>query len=158
MTAELDAYADRVIDTVDEVAPGFTSSILHRAVIGPHEMEHEYGLIGGNIFHGELSPNQLFHLRPAAGYADFRTPIRGLYQAGSATHGGGGVTGIPAVQAVQQIEHDEKAARWRRRALSPEPRADGSVLSSRCHRGDPVVGDEVEQSVRLHQRMVVCRR
>ena len=116
MTVELDAYADRLIDTFDEVAPGFKSSILHRAVIGPHEMEHEYGLIGGNIFHGELSPNQLFHLRPAAGYADYRTPIRGLYQAGSATHGGGGVTGIPAVQAVQQIEHDEKASRWRRRA------------------------------------------
>jgi phytoene dehydrogenase-like protein len=107
MEAELDAYADRLIETVDEVAPGFKSSILHRKVIGPHEMEHEYGLIGGNIFHGELSPNQLFHLRPAAGYADFRTPIRGLYQAGSATHGGGGVTGIPALQAVRQIERDE---------------------------------------------------
>ena len=96
MTAELDAYADRLVDTVDEVAPGFTASILHRTVIGPHEMEHEYGLVGGNIFHGELSPNQLFHLRPAPGYADHRTPIAGLYKAGSATHGGGGVTGIPA--------------------------------------------------------------
>ena len=116
MSTELDAYADRLIDTVDEVAPGFKSSILHRTVIGPHEMEHEYGLVGGNIFHGELSPNQLFHLRPAAGYADFRTPIGGLYQAGSATHGGGGVTGIPAMQAVRQIEHDEKAARWRRKS------------------------------------------
>ena len=102
MEAELDAYADRLVETVDEVAPGFKSSILHRKVIGPHEMEHEYGLVGGNIFHGELSPNQLFHLRPAAGYADFRTPIRGLYQAGSATHGGGGVTGIPALQAVRR--------------------------------------------------------
>jgi phytoene dehydrogenase-like protein len=114
MTSELDAYADRLIDTVDEVAPGFKSSILHRTIIGPHELEHEYGLVGGNIFHGELSPNQLFHLRPAAGYADFRTPIGGLYQAGSATHGGGGVTGIPAMQAVRQIEHDEKSRRWRR--------------------------------------------
>ena len=116
MTTELDAYADRLVDTVDEVAPGFKSSILHRTVIGPHAMEHEYGLVGGNIFHGELSPNQLFHLRPAAGYADFRTPIGGLYQAGSATHGGGGVTGIPAMQAVRQIAHDEKAARWRRKS------------------------------------------
>jgi phytoene dehydrogenase-like protein len=114
MSSELDAYADRLIDTVDEVAPGFKSSILHRTVIGPHELEHEYGLVGGNIFHGELSPSQLFHLRPAAGYADFRTPIGGLYQAGSATHGGGGVTGIPAMQAVRQIEHDEKSTRWRR--------------------------------------------
>jgi phytoene dehydrogenase-like protein len=114
MTGELDAYADRLIDAVDEVAPGFKSSILHRSVIGPHQLEHEYGLVGGNIFHGELSPHQLFHLRPVAGYADFRTPIRGLYQAGSATHGGGGVTGIPAMQAVRQIEHDEKAKRWHR--------------------------------------------
>jgi phytoene dehydrogenase-like protein len=114
MDSELDAYADRVIDTVEEVAPGFAASILHRKVIGPHEMEQEYGLIGGNIFHGELTANQLFHLRPAAGYADFRTPIAGLYQAGSATHGGGGVTGIPALQVVHQIERDERAARWRR--------------------------------------------
>ena len=61
-------------------------------------MEHEYGLIGGNIFHGELTVGQMFHARPAAGYADLRTPIRGLYQAGSATHGGGGVTGVPGPQ------------------------------------------------------------
>ena len=101
--AELEAYADRVIDRVEELAPGFKSSILHRQVIGPHEMETKYGLVGGNIFHGELSANQLFHMRPAPGFADFRTPIRGLYQASSATHGGGGVTGIPALQVVRQI-------------------------------------------------------
>ena len=101
--AELDAYADRVIARVEELAPGFTSSILHRQVIGPHEMEQKYGLVGGNIFHGELSASQLFHMRPAPGFADFRTPIRGLYQASSATHGGGGVTGIPALQVVKQI-------------------------------------------------------
>jgi phytoene dehydrogenase-like protein len=101
--AELEAYADRVIDRVDALAPGFKQSILHRQVIGPYEMEHEYGLIGGNIFHGELSVNQLFHMRPAPGFADFKTPIRGLYQASSATHGGGGVTAIPALQVVRQI-------------------------------------------------------
>jgi phytoene dehydrogenase-like protein len=105
---ELDAYADRVIERVDAVAPGFRDSILHRQVIGPYEMEHEYGLIGGNIFHGELAPDQLFHMRPAPGYADFRTPIRGLYQASSATHGGGGVTGIPGLQAVRQILRDRR--------------------------------------------------
>jgi phytoene dehydrogenase-like protein len=104
--AELDAYADRVIARVEQVAPGFTASILHRQVIGPHQMEHEYGLVGGNIFHGELSANQLFHMRPAPGFADYRTPIRGLYQAGSATHGGGGVTAIPALQVVRQIAAD----------------------------------------------------
>jgi phytoene dehydrogenase-like protein len=112
--AELAAYADRVIARVEAVAPGFTASILHRQVIGPYEMEHEYGLLGGNIFHGELSPDQLFHMRPAPGYADFRTPIAGLYQASSATHGGGGVTGIPGLNATRQIMHDRKRPRWRR--------------------------------------------
>ncbi len=97
-----------------QVAPGFTSSILHRQVIGPYEMEHEYGLVGGNIFHGELSPAQLFHMRPAPGYADFRTPIAGLYQASSATHGGGGVTGIPGLNATRQIMHDRKRTALRR--------------------------------------------
>jgi phytoene dehydrogenase-like protein len=103
MRAELEAYADRVVDRFEAVAPGFQSSILHRQVLGPHDMETEYGLIGGNIFHGELSVGQLFHMRPAPGYADFRTPIRGLYQASSAKHGGGGVTGIPALQVVRQV-------------------------------------------------------
>ncbi|MGD9701652.1 MAG: phytoene desaturase family protein [Acidimicrobiia bacterium] len=114
---ELHAYADRLIASVEAVAPGFTSSILHRQVIGPYEMEHTYGLIGGNIFHGELSAGQLFHMRPAPGFADFRTPIRGLYQAGSATHGGGGVTGIPGLNVVAAIREDARADRlkpWRR--------------------------------------------
>jgi len=105
-TAELEAYADRLIARLDELAPGFAASILHRQIIGPHDMETTYGLIGGNIFHGELSANQLFHMRPAPGYADFTTPIRGLYQASSATHGGGGVTGIPALQAVRRLLRD----------------------------------------------------
>jgi phytoene dehydrogenase-like protein len=113
-TADLEAYADGVVATVEEVAPGFTQSILHRSVIGSYEMEQTYGLLGGNIFHGELTPSQLFHMRPAPGWADFRTPIRGLYQAGSATHGGGGVTGIPARNAVAQIRRDENRHRWRR--------------------------------------------
>jgi phytoene dehydrogenase-like protein len=108
---ELDAYADRVIARVEAVAPGFTDSILHRQVIGPYEMEHTYGLLGGNIFHGELSPDQMFHMRPAPGYADFRTPIKGLYQASSATHGGGGVTGIPGLHATGQIMRDRKRRR-----------------------------------------------
>jgi phytoene dehydrogenase-like protein len=112
--AALAAYADRVIARMEAVAPGFASSVLHRQVIGPHQMQEEYGLVGGNIFHGELSLGQLFHARPAAGYADLRTPVRGLYQAGSATHGGGGVTGIPGRNVVRQILADRRAARWRR--------------------------------------------
>jgi len=113
--ADLAAYADRVIARVEAVAPGFTGSIRHRQVIGPHRMQEEYGLVGGNIFHGELSLGQMYHARPAAGYADLRTPLRGLYQAGSATHGGGGVTGIPGRNVVRQIRADHRAARWRRR-------------------------------------------
>ena len=119
-SADLEAYADRVLARVEAVAPGFTDSVLHRQVIGPHQMQEEYGLIGGNIFHGELSLGQMFHARPAAGYADLRTPVRGLYQAGSATHGGGGVTGIPGRNVVRQILADRRAERWRRRVSRPD--------------------------------------
>jgi phytoene dehydrogenase-like protein len=105
---ELEAYADRCVDLYDEVAPNFKASILHRDVVGPHEMEHDYGLIGGNIFHGELSLEQLFHMRPAPGYADYRTPVAGLYNASSATHGGGGVCGIPGWQAARAAIGDRK--------------------------------------------------
>lgn len=105
-TEELEAHADRVVTRLDAVAPGFADSVLHRQVIGPYELERTYGLVGGNIFHGELSPSQLFHLRPAPSFADYRTPIRGLYQASSATHGGGGVTGIPGMRAADRIARD----------------------------------------------------
>jgi phytoene dehydrogenase-like protein len=86
-------------------------------VIGPYQMEHEYGLVGGNIFHGELSSSQLFHTRPAAGYADLRTPISGLYQAGSSVHGGGGVTGIPGHNVTKQVLADRKRAATRSKLL-----------------------------------------
>jgi phytoene dehydrogenase-like protein len=113
--AELAAYADRLVARLEAVAPGFTDSIIDRQVLGPHAMETEYGLIGGNIFHGELTPGQMFHCRPAAGYADLRTPIRGLYQAGSATHGGGGVTGIPGRNVVRHVLRDDRRRSQRRR-------------------------------------------
>jgi phytoene dehydrogenase-like protein len=109
---ELEAYADRVVAGYTELAPNLARSVIHRQVIGPYDMEHTYGLIGGNIFHGELSVDQLFHNRPAPGYSDFRSPIDGLYQAHSATHGGGGVCGIPGWQAARLALHD------RRRGLS----------------------------------------
>jgi phytoene dehydrogenase-like protein len=109
-TEELEAYADRMIDCYDELAPNFKASILHRDVVGPYQMEQEYGLIGGNIFHGELSVDQLFHMRPAPGYADYRTPIKGLYNGSSATHAGGGVCGIPGWQAAKAAMADKKAA------------------------------------------------
>jgi phytoene dehydrogenase-like protein len=110
---ELEAYADRMIDCYNEVAPNFKASILHRDIVGPYQMEQEYGLIGGNIFHGELSLEQLFHMRPAPGFADYRTPVPGLYYGSSATHAGGGVCGIPGWQAARAAIADRKASRRR---------------------------------------------
>lgn len=104
---ELEAYADRIIDGYTELAPNFKSAIIDRQVIGPYDMEQDLGLIGGNIFHGELSVDQLFHMRPAPGYADFRTPIKGLYHGSCATHGGGGVNGIPGWQAFKMAKKDK---------------------------------------------------
>jgi phytoene dehydrogenase-like protein len=104
---ELDAYADRIFDLYTEFAPNFKRSVIDRQVLGPYEMEQDLGMLGGNIFHGELSLDQLFHMRPAPGYADFRTPIRGLYNASSATHAGGGVNGIPGLQAFRQAKRDK---------------------------------------------------
>ena len=108
---ELEAYADRLIDEYDALAPNFKRSILHRDIVGPYEMEHEYGLVGGNIFHEELSVEQLFHMRPAPGYCDYRTPVRGLYFASSATHAGGGVCGIPGWQAAKAALADQRQGR-----------------------------------------------
>lgn len=105
---EVEAFADRVIDGYNELAPNLRSSIVHRQVISPYDMEHEYGIIGGNIFHGQLTLNQLFHMRPAAGYANYRTPIKGLYQCGSSTHPGGGVTGLPGRNAAREILRDRR--------------------------------------------------
>ncbi|HKH87571.1 MAG TPA: NAD(P)/FAD-dependent oxidoreductase [Acidimicrobiales bacterium] len=115
-TAELEAYADRLIDLYTELAPNFKGSVLHRDIVGPYEMEQEYGLIGGNIFHGELSIEQLFHMRPAPGYADYRTPVDGLYYASSATHAGGGVCGIPGWQAARAALADRRSDDRRTRA------------------------------------------
>jgi phytoene dehydrogenase-like protein len=113
--AELQAYTDRMIDCYNELAPNFKSSILHTDIVGPYQLEQEYGLIGGNIFHGELSLEQLFHMRPAPGFADYRTPVPGLYYGSSATHAGGGVCGIPGMQAAKAAIADQKASRHRRR-------------------------------------------
>jgi len=119
--AELEAFADRMIELYDEVAPNFKASILHRDVVGPYQMEHEYGLVGGNIFHGELSLEQLFHMRPAPGYADYRTPVAGLYYGSSATHAGGGVCGIPGWQAARAALADRKAGRSGRQQRQARP-------------------------------------
>ena len=103
---ELEAYADRAIDEYTALAPNFRSAVIDRQVIGPYDMEQDLGMIGGNIFHGELAVDQLFHMRPAPGFADFRTPIKHLYHGSCATHGGGGVNGIPGWQAFKAAVKD----------------------------------------------------
>ena len=107
---ELEAYADRVIDEYAALAPNLKDAILARQVIGPHDMERDLGLAGGNVYGGELSVDQLFHMRPAPGYADYRTPIRGLYNGSAGANGGGGVSGIPGWRAFGQAMKDRRGA------------------------------------------------
>ena len=105
---ELEAYADRVIDGYARFAPNLRNAIEHRQVLGPYDMEQEYGLVGGNIMHGDLTLDQLFSWRPVAGYADYRTPIKSLYLCGSGTHPGGGISGINGRNASREILKDLK--------------------------------------------------
>jgi phytoene dehydrogenase-like protein len=106
-----EAFADRCLDILAQYAPNIKQIIRHRQVISPVDMEREYGLTGGNIFHGELSLDQLFFLRPVAGWAQYRTPIGNLYLCGSGTHPGGGVMGAPGFNAVRTILKDLKRYR-----------------------------------------------
>jgi len=108
---ELEAYADRVVEGYARFAPNLKSAVEHRQVIGPYDMEQEYGLVGGNIMHGDLTLDQLFSWRPVAGYADYRTPIKSLYLCGSGTHPGGGISGINGRNASREILKDLKRRR-----------------------------------------------
>ena len=95
-----EAFGDAVIDAIAEHAPNIRNIIRHRQVLTPLDIEREYGLTEGNIFQGELSLEQLFFLRPAPGWARYRTPIRGLYICGSGAHPGGGIMGAPGKNAA----------------------------------------------------------
>ncbi|MBI3696909.1 MAG: NAD(P)/FAD-dependent oxidoreductase [Acidobacteria bacterium] len=103
-----DSYADHVIDLIAEYAPNIRSIVRHRQVLTPLDLERTYGLTGGNIFHGAMSLDQMFFLRPVAGWARYRTPIRNLYLCGSGTHPGGGVMGAPGFNAARVILRDWK--------------------------------------------------
>ncbi len=96
-------YADHVMDLIEEYAPGFKSSVLHRQVLSPLDLEETFGLTGGNIFHGEMSVDQLFFLRPVPGWARYCTPIDNLYLCGAGTHPGGGVMGAPGYNAAREF-------------------------------------------------------
>jgi phytoene dehydrogenase-like protein len=104
--ARREAFGDAVVNTVEEFAPGFKSLILHRQVLTPADIERITGLSEGNIFAGELALHQLFFLRPAPGWAKFRTPIRGFYQCGSGTHPGGGIMGASGRLAALAVLGD----------------------------------------------------
>jgi phytoene dehydrogenase-like protein len=103
-----EAFGDTVIDTLAEHAPNIKNIILNRQVLTPLDLEREFGLTEGNIFQGELSLEQLFFLRPVPGWAQYRTPIKGLYLCGSAAHPGGGIMGAPGRLAAVEVLKDWK--------------------------------------------------
>jgi phytoene dehydrogenase-like protein len=98
-----EAFGDAVADTIEEYVPGFKGSVLYRQVLTPWDLEKEFGLTEGNIFHGELSLEQLLFQRPAAGWSRYRTPVKDLWMCGSGTHPGGGVMGAPGQLAAKTI-------------------------------------------------------
>jgi len=100
-----------MIATVKTYAPNFSASVIGRQVLSPLDLERTFGLLGGDIFHGQLSLDQVFSARPMPGYADYRSPIPGLYMCGSGTHPGGGVTGAPGHNAAREILRDAKRRR-----------------------------------------------
>jgi phytoene dehydrogenase-like protein len=95
-----------IVETVDRHAPNFKKSILARKILSPLDLERDFGLTGGDIFHGALTLDQLFSARPLLGYADYRSPVRGLYLCGAGAHPGGGVTGAPGHNAAREILRD----------------------------------------------------
>jgi phytoene dehydrogenase-like protein len=106
--ADRDAFADTVVSQIADYSPGFRDRILHMEVRTPREIEAEVGLTEGNIFQGELTFDQLLFNRPVPGYAQYRTPVPGLYLCGSSTHPGGGVMGAPGRNAAAEILRDMK--------------------------------------------------
>jgi len=103
-----DEYAARVLKALGEFAPNLESSVEHLEVLTPKDIEDRFGLIGGNIMQGELSPDQLFSFRPIPNYGDYRTPVAGMYLCGSGTHPGGGVMGVPGRNAASVVLRDHK--------------------------------------------------
>jgi phytoene dehydrogenase-like protein len=110
--AHREEVADLMIDTVERYAPGFKASVVGRQALSPLDLEETFGLIGGDIFHGALTLDQLFWARPMLGHADYRSPVAGLYHCGSGAHPGGGVTGAPGHNAARAILADWRWRRW----------------------------------------------
>ena len=112
---ERETFADTVVETLAEFAPDLRDCIIDRQILMPPDLERIYALPQGHIFHGELTLDQLFFLRPVPGYGDYRTPIRGMYLCGSGTHPGGGVYGLPGHNAAREAIRDLKGRGLRRR-------------------------------------------
>lgn len=102
---------DRVLDSIAEYAPNVTGAVVARQVLTPLDLERTYGLTEGNIFHGDISIDRLFFMRPVPGWAGYRTPVRGLYLCGAGAHPGGGVTGAPGYNAARRVLADRRADR-----------------------------------------------
>jgi len=107
---EREAAADRIIDTVEAHAPGFRASVLGRQILSPLDLERTFGLVGGDIMHGNMSLDQLWSARPVLGHGAYRGPLKGLYMCGAGTHPGGGVTGAPGHNAAARIIADRSLA------------------------------------------------
>ena len=107
---EREKAADAVIDLVSRHAPNFRASVLGRRVLAPPDLEREFGLVGGDIFHGKLTLNQLFSARPVLGFGNYRMPVKGVYLCGSGSHPGGGVTGVPGHNAAREVLRDRGRA------------------------------------------------
>jgi phytoene dehydrogenase-like protein len=97
---------DRIFEVVESHAPGFRQSVIAHSALSPADLEREFGLTGGDIFHGALSLDQLWSARPVLGHADYRTPVKGLYLCGSGAHPGGGVTGAPGHNCAREVLRD----------------------------------------------------
>jgi phytoene dehydrogenase-like protein len=135
---EREAYGNQVLATLEQYCPGITASVLHAEILAPPDIEARYGLLGGNIFQGEMSPDQMLSLRPIFGYGDYRSPIAGLYLCGAGTHPGGGVMAVSARNASRVILADIRRERLRKRLGPPGPAGLGSVrpASERYRRRD----------------------
>src|SRR5579863_2866853 len=105
--AQREPYAERVLDVIEEYCPNIRNIVVERQTLTPLDLERRFGLTGGNIFHGEMSLDQMFVLRPLAGWARYRTPIRGLYLCGAGAHPGGGVMGAAGHNAAREIRRDQ---------------------------------------------------
>jgi phytoene dehydrogenase-like protein len=104
-------FLEVVLDTLEEHAPGLRGLVLHQHINTPDDLEKTFGIQSGHIFHGELALHQLFFLRPAPGWAQYRTPIANLWMCGSSAHPGGCITGAPGRNAALEILHEDGEGR-----------------------------------------------